>query len=162
MTAALLEGAAQVTHLKIRDQLVELVGQGPREIHRKRGLPGNRLRQVGGEVLGKDHPVSRRHHRSLDGVLELADVPWPGKGEDQFHCFRSELAGGLTGSCVFLGEVSGQQRDILRAVAQWGQIDLEHVESIEQVFAELPLLDERFQVPIGRTDDADIHLDRLV
>src|SRR5271165_3202507 len=46
MTAALLEGAGQVALLEIRDQLVELVGEGARDINGKRGPARSWHRQV--------------------------------------------------------------------------------------------------------------------
>src|SRR5439155_11619107 len=34
--------------------------------------------QVKGEMLGLDRPITGENNRSLDDVLELAKVPWPG------------------------------------------------------------------------------------
>ena len=48
-----------------------------------------------------------------------------------------------------------------RPLAQRRQIDAQHVQPIEQVGAEAPLLHLLAQRPVGRRDDAHVDLDRL-
>ncbi len=49
----------------------------------------------------------------------------------------------------------------LRPLAQGGQAQIDHVQAIEQVFAEGAVLDRVGEIAVRRGDDADIDLDRL-
>lgn len=67
---------------------------------------------------------------------------------------------------VFLGgesrqEMPQQQRHVLALRPQRRHRDRQHMQAIEQVFAELPRLGALQQVVVGRRDDADIDLDRF-
>ncbi len=59
-------------------------------------------------------------------------------------------------------EVVDQDRDVGAAVAQRRDDEMNDVETVEQVFAELPLADPLAEVAVGRGDDADVQLDRGV
>ena len=54
-----------------------------------------------------------------------------------------------------------QEGNILEPIAQGRQIDPHHVEAVEQVFAELALLNHRFQRPIGGGDQPHVDIDRV-
>ena len=55
-----------------------------------------------------------------------------------------------------------QRRNVFAALAQRRQLDVKDVETIEEVGAELPFLDEQLEVLVGGGDDAEIDLDGLV
>jgi hypothetical protein len=63
---------------------------------------------------------------------------------------------------AFLQEMLGQQRNVVAPLAQRRQAQADHVEAVEQVFAEQALLDPAFQVLVGGGDHPHIGLDRLV
>src|SRR5262249_11643068 len=77
VAAGALQGAAGVALLEAGGQLVELVGQGAREVDRELDLGPARLEDLGREVLRTNHVVARGHGGALDGVLQLADVAGP-------------------------------------------------------------------------------------
>ena len=52
-----------------------------------------------------------------------------------------------------------QQQDVLTAFAQGRDFQVEHVEAVEQVFAECALVDHLFQVAVCGAEDAHIDLD---
>src|SRR5262249_26057000 len=61
-----------------------------------------------------------------------------------------------------LDEVSGEQREVLLALAQRRQLDRHHLEAEVEVLAKLPLGDRRLQVAVRRRQQADVDLDWLV
>ena len=66
---------------------------------------------------------------------------------------------------VFLGillqEMLHQQRNIFAALPQRRQIDADHVEPVEKIFAELALPHHLAKIHVGRGDDAHVHLNFL-
>ena len=56
-------------------------------------------------------------------------------------------------------EVIGDERHVVGALAQRRQHERNHVEAIEQIFAELPFAHQLRQVAIGGGDDADVGRD---
>jgi hypothetical protein len=58
----------------------------------------------------------------------------------------------------FFQEVIDQQRDVFAAFAQGRNAHREHVQAVEQVRPETPLLDRVFQVFVGRGDDPHVDL----
>ncbi len=55
----------------------------------------------------------------------------------------------------------GQQGNVFAARAQRGQVDGDHVETIEEIFAEAPVAHRLAQVHVGGGDDAHVHLNLL-
>ena len=53
-------------------------------------------------------------------------------------------------------KVLGEQRNVLRALAQGGQAHRNQVDAVEQVFAEAALRHQFGQVAVGGGDDADV------
>ncbi|MNN18536.1 hypothetical protein D3C81_1317480 [compost metagenome] len=51
-----------------------------------------------------------------------------------------------------------QHQDVLATVAQRRHLQVEHVQAVEQVFAEAAFGDHALQVAVGGADDAHIHL----
>src|SRR5436305_229147 len=54
-----------------------------------------------------------------------------------------------------------QQRNIVLPLAQRRQLYRDHVEAIEEILAELPLIHHLAEVDVGGGDDPDIDPDRL-
>src|ERR1043166_6439655 len=112
-------------------------------------------------MLRLDRPVTCETNRSLDDVLELPKVLWPGTsrvavqggGRDPLHLlvdlrFR------------FAKEVIGQDRQALQAFAKPGKGDRERIEPIEEVLSEFGALHRGLQIPVRRGDDANAHTPR--
>ena len=63
---------------------------------------------------------------------------------------------------VLAQEVRRQQRGVRRTRAQGGHLQADDVEAIEEILAELPLLDHPLEVAVGRGDDPHVDADGLV
>src|SRR2546428_7767519 len=78
-------------------------------------------------------------HELQDLVLQLPDVPWPVVSQKQAEgravqvLARLSLLGG-----DLLEEVFDQQWDVLPPLAQGGDVDVRHVQPVEEVLAEEP------------------------
>jgi hypothetical protein len=109
------------------------------------------------EVGGADGLALRHEDRTLDGVIELADVAGPGVRQEGFDGAFFEAGDGLAVVlCVLAEEVGGEDRDVLAAVAERWQADFDGVEAEEQVLAEAALGDGDVEVGVGGGEDADI------
>ena len=62
---------------------------------------------------------------------------------------------------ILLEEVIDQQRNVLAPLAQWRQVDGDHVETVKQIFAEPAVANHLAQINIGGGDDAHVHLHLL-
>src|SRR5437870_806059 len=103
----------------------------------------------------------REDHRALDDVLELAHVARPVVLGEPFQCFfadRRRLR--RRAVTVLREEVLDERRDVLLAFAQRRHVDVDDVESVKEVVAELVLLDLLLEVLVRRAHDADVDLDR--
>ena len=90
---------------------------------------------------------------SLHRIAKLADVPRPAVvGEARGR------RGGKPGlpARELPDEMAGQGHDVLRPVAQRRNVDLHHVEPIEQILAKQPRGDLRLEVAVGRGKDAGV------
>ncbi len=59
-------------------------------------------------------------------------------------------------------EEARQLGNVFAAVGEFGDMDADNVEAMEQVFAETVVCDQGFQILVGGSDNADIHLYRCV
>src|SRR5207249_4935109 len=62
---------------------------------------------------------------------------------------------------VLIQEEIDQPRDVLAAVAQRREINIDDVEAIEQILAEIPAGDFFLQIDVGGGDHAGVDLERL-
>ena len=53
-----------------------------------------------------------------------------------------------------------QDGNVLTTFAQAGQTDPDHIEAVEQIFAEQSLLDARLEILVRRGNDANVGPDR--
>ena len=86
----------------------------------------------------------------------------PGQGRLRMNSSVSGLSslGSTVSSWRRDQEVPRQGRDVLAPIGQARNMDTDHVQAVEQVFAKLAGLHQRLQVLVGRGDDAHVHLDR--
>src|SRR2546427_6537881 len=102
-----------------------------------------------------------KNDRALDQILELANVPRPAVSRQRLHRLRrNRLDGPVHPARVVLDEMSHEQRDVFRPVAQRRQVDRENVEAIKQVRPKLLLVDERGEVAIRRCDQSRVRAER--
>jgi len=86
-------------------------------------------------VFGQNDVATTQQARSLNGVSQLAHVARPRVGQKAIHGSRRQ-ADGPTG--VLAGEPPGQWQNVLAAFAERRDGQLDHVQPVEQVFAERP------------------------
>src|SRR6185437_627005 len=60
-----------------------------------------------------------------------------------------------------LEKTARDRRDVLPAIAQRRQMNVEHVQAIVEVFAKAPLAHLTLQIAVGSDDDAGVDRDRL-
>ena len=113
------------------------------------------------QVRGPNRLALAHQDRALDRVLELANVAGPAVLLQTAHGVgreRGDTVAELAGEA--LQEVIRQRHDILAPVAERRDDDVHDVQSIEEILAELPLLDRRLEIDVGGGDDPDIDLHR--
>src|SRR5881396_1263418 len=116
------------------------------------------LRQLVGQGREVDRRCLAEHHRPLEGVLELADVAGPVVGEQRaLRVFRERLRllVALLGDAA--QELLPQDLDIVAPVAQWREMDGDHVQPVVQVGTEAAALDVVLEVAVGGRHDPDVH-----
>src|SRR5262245_10791428 len=111
------------THSTIFRSMISSRGVGG---HAGRGRDG-----PDGQVLGQDDTARGHDHRALDHVLQLAHVAWPLVAHEPVHGVGSDhpLAQRLE---VFREEMLDEERNVAAALAQRGQRQRHHVETVEQ------------------------------
>src|SRR3989454_4992790 len=112
-------------------------------------------------MLGLDRPITGENNRSLDDVLELAKVPWPGISLEEVQgVSRDPLHLLVDLRFRFAKEVIGQDRQVLHPFAKPRKGDRERIEPIEEVLSEFRALHRGLQIPVRRGDDANAHTPR--
>src|SRR5579885_1316079 len=138
-----------------------LEGQAVAVDIRDRG--GGRRPQLVGQVVRVDDVGFSEDCGALDGVLELAHVAGPRVVQQQaYRAFRKSHPGPAKRFFGFAQEVIGEQRDVVFAIAQRRQVDVDHVDSVKQLLAEASRANLGFQVAVGRAQHAHIERDRVV
>lgn len=92
-------------------------------------------------------------------MAELADISRPGVFFQNFHCGRGDrfdVFAVLTGR--LLEEEIRENGDVFTSLAERGNVDMEDVETIEEVFAEFILADEVFEVAVGSGEKSAGHV----
>src|SRR5262249_20065649 len=127
----------QVLALEDADHLLFTALEGTGEVHRH-GVALCRWLRAGRRGLAEQGLSTQPRDvgdapGALGGVAELADVAWPGMGD--------ELVAGARGQALpqpLAGELVDQQGDVLLAVSQRGEPDREDGEAEVEVLAEVP------------------------
>ena len=132
-----------------------------RQRHLRLVLHRRLVRQRRRQVPRLDERAGRQNRRPLDDVAQLAHVARPVVLLEHPHRLLIDAGDRLLIAQVELvQERLHQQRQIVAPVAQRRQADREHVQAVEQVFAQLALLHRFERIDVGRGDDA--HVDRLL
>ncbi len=110
-----------------------------------------------------DHAIGTEQNRMLDAVLQLSDVSGPVIGQHGADGGRADADDAFVHPPgVFVGEVIGEQQNIISPLAQCGESDGENIDAVVQIVPELPVAQCFFQIAIGGTNDSDIRMDRRV
>src|SRR5580704_9541486 len=124
---------------------------------------GGRIRRRQCFQLGDWHAkfaTGRKQHGALNHIFELANVARPRIVNQGVHDIgRNVLDGFVLAAAEFLHEVTNQQRNIFRTLAQCGKLNRKNVETIVEVTAELLLGNQLCKVGVGGGDNA--HIDVL-
>ncbi len=160
VVAVLLEGGVDELALEIGHEFVEgLVAGGGDGF----GFAEAAFEMEIGEAGGLDLGGGLEDDGAFNDVAEFADVAGPVVVEEL-------LAGGSGQAAnVFLhgGVVMGQEGfaegdDVVAALAEGGRTELDDVEAVEKVFAEVVLADGFDDVAVGGGDEADVDVELFV
>ena len=98
----------------------------------------------------------------MHGVLELAHVAPPSMAPKLLaRRVRERQRRYAIGVGIFGGEVLGQELDVLGPVSQGRNLDVDHVEPVEQILPHGAIADGLLEVAVGGGDQPDVHFDRL-
>src|SRR5436309_5996313 len=141
------------------------LGLFDRDAGRERHLRLLRGRRLFGQdrrqVLRLDERPLGDDGRSLDHVAKLADVARPCVLLEHAHRLLFDAGDRtLVAPVELVDERLDEQRQIFLALAQRRQPHREDIQTVIQVFAQLPLLDGVERLDVGRGDHADV--DRLL
>src|SRR5215218_3224836 len=126
-----------------------------------RGGSGRRGHTNGPMQISFDFPDHQllvlEDHHPLDHVLQLPDVPWPLVNGEQVP----ELVGNRPQRTVVLPRISRDEEvrergDFIAALAQGWNGELDDLEPVIKVLAELSAEHHGFEIAIGGCDDPDV------
>lgn len=95
-------------------------------------------------------------------ILKLANISRPVVREEMLFDFGIEFK---TGSPLFIEpieEMLGNQGDVTSSLTERRQMDIDHIEPVEEVLTKAALLNFRGQIPVGCGDDPDIDMDQFL
>ena len=115
----------------------------------------------GGRLSGWMTPSRDRDAGPFHGVLQFPNVARPVVGRAAPPSPAAKSAVPPRRAAHPVDEVSRQERNVFGPPAQRRQLDLDHVESIIQVFAQRPLGDQTPEAAGRGGDDAHVHLEVL-
>src|SRR5262249_55547127 len=99
----------------------------------------------------------RQDDGALQHILQLADVSGPAIRYQASHALLAHCfdpAAGARGKLV--DQEPRQERDVLSAVAEWGEGDGKYAQAIVEIFPEVALGDGLLQVAVGGGDDPHV------
>src|SRR6202035_5747392 len=104
-----------------------------------------------------------KDHRTLDDVLQFADVSGPRIGLKQFQRLLVDTFYVLASfSRIAIDKVFHQQRNVLSALSKGRYVNRENVQPIKQVTAEGPRADSRLQVAVGGCNHPNVSVDSAI
>src|SRR5262249_38691275 len=137
--------------------LVQVVGDGAAALAPWPEADGVLRPDVGRQIFGHDLRTLGIDHQPLDHVLQLTHVPGPRVGAQRLHRGRRDFGDWRSvGRNVAAEEMLDQFGNVLASIAQRRYDDVDDVEAVIQVVAELTLTDQLPQIAIGCRDDADV------
>src|SRR5262245_17114241 len=169
MAAGYFERAADQLDFEARDLVIERDAAGDVE----RGRRFRHVRRVAGLRLRADYLLAQAierylvgagdDHRALGRRFKLAHVAGPGVTFERLQDLGRDLVGDRPPVLivVFADEVLGERQDVFLAVAQRRQVNVDDVQTIKEVFAEIAGPDGALEVGICRGDDPNVDLVRL-
>src|SRR5262247_3671109 len=169
MAAGDFERAAYQLDLEARDLVIERDAAGDVE----RGRRFRHVRRVARLRLRADYLLAQAverdlvgagdDHRALDRRFKLAHVAGPGVIFEGLQDLGHDLIGDPPPVLivVFADEVLGERQNVFPAIAQRRQVNIDDVQTIEEVFAEIAGPDGALKVGVGRGDDPHVDLARL-
>src|SRR6266436_5074958 len=114
---------------------------------------------VNNVVLGKAREILCFAHddRSLNHVLQFADVPWPGVGAKQVEAFFGYPLYVLSHlPRAMIDEVFDQHRNVFSSFPQRRHINRKNVETVEEIAAKRTRLDGHLQVTVCGSNHSHI------
>src|SRR5690606_26483635 len=147
----------------LRLRLPFLVRQGPRRVP-GRGSARGVLQDLGGHVVAFDHIPVRRDQHPLHRVPQLPHVVLPPvvAHEQRERLRRDPLPPHPEPLAELRQEVLDQLRYVRDPPPERRHPQHVHVQAVEQVPAERPLLDRALQVPVRGRNHPRLHRDRAV
>ena len=115
-----------------------------------------------GDDLDVHGPRAAEHHDALDGVLELADVAGPLVVDERAQRLGRHLDGAAVLHVELAQEVIDEHRDLLPTLAERRDADLDDVETVVEVLAELMDAHRGLEVAVGGGDQAHVGVDDLL
>src|SRR6267378_6637611 len=112
------------------------------------------------EIVGLDDAVRRNVHGADDSALELADVARPVEREQRLASPGRQLGRPSRRGRVLHQKMFGERHDVVAPLAQRGQVDRQHVESVVEIRPELSALHEPIELDVGGSHEA--HVDALL
>src|SRR5580692_3238516 len=105
--------------------------------------------------LDETGKAGQRH--GFDQVLQLADIAWPVVSEEQAQTGLRKLDGPcLEVRAELLAIVSEQQRQIVFALSQCGQMNVDHTQAVKEIAAERAVRTLGFEILVGGGNKADV------
>src|ERR1700730_7352622 len=118
-----------------------------------------RLLKVFGEVIHVDEVIYRSKARAGNHVFQLANVAGPRVLEqDGLRSPRQPLDLLAIGLVVFFEKMLNEQGNVIQTLTQAGNANLNRAEAVEEILTEAAGKHFRAQIPVGRGNQADIHL----
>src|SRR5690606_645909 len=117
-------------------------------------------RQIDTEkIVGNRLAFIAEYDRALYGVFHFADITGPGIGGNGLNSVRSQFQQRLAHFAAKFGkQVFGNLEDILASLAKRWQIEVDHIDAVEEILAKLAFLAEFLQISVGRRQQANINL----
>src|SRR5882757_2916713 len=101
--------------------------------------------------------------RTLDDVLQLANITWPGirlKQAETLFAHRLKVFSSFP--CITIDEVLDQQGNVFSSLPERRNLNRKNVEAVKQIAPKFTLNDGSLQVAIGGGDDTRIGSDGLI
>src|SRR4030095_695933 len=132
------------------------LGQGLRRPEARRGAQRQARGDVGRQVVRLDRVGRGEDGAALHGIFELPDIARPRVAEEAFHGGGAQAQDAVLSSGEAGQEVLGQEGNVLAAFAERWQRHGDHVEAIEEIFAETALADHLREIAVRGGEDARI------
>ncbi|MBP1637187.1 MAG: hypothetical protein H6Q10_3761 [Acidobacteria bacterium] len=144
--------------MALDEALVQVVGDRPTALALRPDHHAALRADLDRQVVHLDRLGLPGHHQPLEHVLQLAHVPGPRVLEQGRQRLRGHRARRVRPLAAEVGEeVLDQRRDVLLALAQGRDVQVNDVQAVVEILPERPLRDHLGQVPVGRGDHPDVH-----